>query len=546
MIKDASGPSSHGPLQVEQQFFSRSLPCPVETLGSNAPFGDPVIQRVEFEMKMLPPPQDDQSDENCHIYTTIQSETAAHPRLLEDIPKWRDTWPRLTKLLHQGELNTQMVLLETNFHLMTNHPPAGSRLAIPLVADFDCDTKHSEWRSVTYFYEHGHQRQEITGFPNTVPVENTCKMRVGIPLASEWWATLFHRITSRRLRVSADGTPAMVEQEARNAVRYIQGMNILQELFTVPSNRDAEPKRVAILLWKFRQTSPGEVATTTWRKINPPPSRIAVNSPAPPMLQPPIRLDSTILDPVHPSQMQSARSDFMPLYENGSFLSQAAENLMAEHCSDNGLGSPLVVQSCPSFTSSTAASTLISNGRHDSGYGSSISQFSTQSHLSDHGGGHDFSGGHIHLAYTEAGPQASSYDASLVAPIPEMYMQQPNHPQTHYAQPNYTYQNYPSAPTQLQNHAHQMTQPSEHQARMQQYPHATQQYQQHIQQRIPSTQWYPALRPPLFSDLEPHHLQFGEMRSLAPASAHVQPPLQHGQILGEVGDVVDQERKFYH
>ena len=48
----------------------------------------------------------------------------------------------------------------------------------------------------------------------------------------------------------------------------------MQEIFASdlgPRLPYASPRRVAILLWRFRQTRPGEAATTTWRRVIPPP-----------------------------------------------------------------------------------------------------------------------------------------------------------------------------------------------------------------------------------------------------------------------------------
>lgn len=55
-------------------------------------------------------------------------------------------------------------------------------------------------------------------------------------------------------------------------------------------------KRMAILLWKFRQTRPGEVGTTTWRRLIPPPERSTTNSPrtAAGIDLPPLALDSLL------------------------------------------------------------------------------------------------------------------------------------------------------------------------------------------------------------------------------------------------------------
>lgn len=92
--------------------------------------------------------------------------------------------------------------------------------------------------------------------------------------------------------------------------QFFRSLSAIQELTAVPSSSHRrmsnsfgtnpqcgdDRKRMAILLWKFRQTRPGEVGTTTWRRLIPPPERSTTNSPrtAAGIDLPPLALESLL------------------------------------------------------------------------------------------------------------------------------------------------------------------------------------------------------------------------------------------------------------
>lgn len=73
----------------------------------------------------------------------------------------------------------------------------------------------------------------------------------------------------------------------------------MQEIWATSYANRLPRKRVAVVLWKFRQVRPGEAATTRWRDLIPPPPRITTNSPAPAILESQMTLDTSINNHMH-------------------------------------------------------------------------------------------------------------------------------------------------------------------------------------------------------------------------------------------------------
>lgn len=308
-------------LGARQDSYPNGLPPPAGTLGSNAPIHGPSIQRINFEMWVNPPTDENQRRSSLHIYTSIQSDISTSSMVLEDVRHWRSTYPPLSTLHQDGQLDgTQLILLEANFDLMNAFPPRGSKLGIRLDADIAFTRGYHSFKYVSNFYQMGTSDPMHScgdGLEYTeMPGDDT--VRLEIPLESKWWVMLFHKITERRFAEEATGDTQAIQADAEQTRQYLREMSIVQEISATP-NGGLSPQRVAILLWRFRQTRPGETATTTWRELHAPPSRIMTNSPAPPFPQPPMTIDDAIHDNITPQAT--------PLY--AEFFNHQAE-LMAD------------------------------------------------------------------------------------------------------------------------------------------------------------------------------------------------------------------------
>lgn len=461
-----------------QDSYSNGLPPPAGTLGSNAPIRGPSIQRINFEMWVSPPTEANQRRSPLHIYTSIQSDISTSSMVLEDVRHWRSTYPHLSTLHQDGQLSgTQLILLEANFDLMNAFPPRGSKLGIRLDADIAFTRGYHSFKYVSNFY------QAVTSDPmhscgdglkyTHIPRDDT--VRLEIPLESKWWVMLFHKITERRFAEEATGDTQAIQADAEQTRQYLREMSIMQEIFATPDD-GSSPQRVAILLWKFRQTRPGETATTAWRKLHAPPSRIMTNSPAPPFPQPPMTIDGAIHDNITPQAT--------PLY--AEFFDHQA-GLMA----DPGLPSstsPTHSMQYPSFDSSLSSTSLPSNYhpiRHDSTYASTTASATPYPQPTDptDPNANDFTGGQIQIQFHD--PPPPPYD---------------DHPLS-----------YPPSQASLQRqHQHQHQQQQQYEA---------------------NNQWAAAYHPSMFAGAEFQHQGYEDMGMMARQES------AQGQVLGDAMDL---------
>lgn len=282
--------SRHSNLKTEDEVFSRILPLPINTLGSSSLPRNPSVQRIRFDMCVHAAVTGD----IIHTYTTTQSEMGAQSRNLEDVLDWRSTYPDLGKRNHEhNQLNSELFLLETNFKLLDDLPPQGSRLGIHLFADVDSKQGYTNWKHSTTFYVHGEAKRRPSGQLRPIAVENTSRTQLEIPLESSWWIDVFHQIIVRRYKKIATGNAKGVLQEEEDARRYLRELSVMQEIYAT-SPHEPQPQRIAIFLWKFRQTRGDEAATTTWRRLVRPPPAISIHPP-PPCKQPSLGIYQTQL-----------------------------------------------------------------------------------------------------------------------------------------------------------------------------------------------------------------------------------------------------------
>ena len=400
-------------LGILQGSYSNGLPPPAGTLGSNAPVQGPSIRRINFDMWVNPPTEDNQMRNALHIYTSIQSDVSSSSMVLEDLRNWRSTYPHLSSLHREGQLNgTQLILLEANLDLMNAFPPRGSKLGIRLEVDLAHTRGYHSFKYFSNFYQAGtpDPMHSCGGGLKYTHLHRDDTVKLEVPLESKWWVMLFHKITERRFAEEATGDPQAIQADDEQTRQYLREMSIMQEIFVTPDGASS-PERVAVLLWKFRQTRPGETATTTWRKLLAPPSRIMTNSPPPSLLQPPIpmAIDSALHDNITPQAT--------PLY--AEFFNHQAD-LMTDPNLPSATSPAQSMQQYASFDSSLPST--YPSLRHDSTYDSttaSVAHYSQQSGIAtDNTNANDFTGGQIQLQYHEPPPAYDDHPLSYPPPPP--------------------------------------------------------------------------------------------------------------------------------
>lgn len=312
-------PQYHNPMRAVQPYGD--LPPPHYTLGSSMhDAGTKNIHGFSFDMWVSAPQQANRIDKALHAYTRLQGDLHhpnAPPMPLESVNGWRSSFPHLSSMIDElnGPLDCDIIMLEVNLQLMTDFPPSGSRLGIQLDLDFGHPTagdvlmvgQMENWTCSTQMYKDGHVVRESY---HELPKPQSTKVK---PLfESSWWAKLFTELTQDKRIAEDSGQPESIHATDERTRRFFRSLSAVQEIRAVsPSSRRLsnqfqghgdQSERMAILVWKFRQTRPGEVGTTTWRRLIPPPDRTSTNSPHPNsgVDLPPLSLDSILLN--KPSQ----------------------------------------------------------------------------------------------------------------------------------------------------------------------------------------------------------------------------------------------------
>lgn len=315
------------------QSYSGELPPPHVVFHPNLHAEATNINKIyglSFDMWVSAPNQPGGIESAFHLYTRLQGDQRhpAPPKRLENIPNWRTSFPHLNSVMADvnNPLNCDIILLEANLRLMDDFPPSGSKLGIQLELDFtqppngDALTNQMEnWSCSTYIYEEG---QNIYRARQDLPKQQSNKVKP--PFESTWWAKRFTELTEiakdRQLNELAD----------RQTRDYFRTLTAVQEIRATPSSRRVsnqypdnsqdDSKRMAILLWQFRQTRSNEVGTTTWRRVTSPSSdRNTIPSPKPVtgIDLPPLSFDANSLARPAPSIYQAPQSHDL-VHHNGT------------------------------------------------------------------------------------------------------------------------------------------------------------------------------------------------------------------------------------
>lgn len=285
-----------------------------------------MIHGFNFDMWVSSPQQSNRIDKALHVYTRLQGDQhhlTAPPMPLENLVGWRNSFPHLASLIEEGNgpLDCDIILLEANLELMTDFPPSGSRLGIQLELDFAHPTagdlfmvsQLEDWTCGTHIYEGGQEMLETYH-----ELQKTSSTKVKPLFESPWWAKLFTQLTQEKRMAEDSGQYHAADEHAR---QFFRSLSAVQELRATPHNSRRmssqypggdQSKRMAMLLWKFRQTRPGEVGTTTWRRLIPPPDRATTNSPRPAVDLPPLSLDSIMMNKPHQNLYQLPQPQDLP------------------------------------------------------------------------------------------------------------------------------------------------------------------------------------------------------------------------------------------
>ncbi|CAG8026480.1 hypothetical protein PENNAL_c0113G06788 [Penicillium nalgiovense] len=398
-------PSYHDHMRSMQP-YAGDLPPPHYPLGSNMQeAAASTIHGFSFDMWVSAPQQANRIDKALHAYTRLQGDLhhPVPPMPLENVSGWRSSFPQLASMVDDinNPLDCDIILLEVNLELMTDFPPAGSRLGIQLDLDYGHPTagdvlgvrQMDNWTCSTHIYE---DSQKLLETYHDLPKTQSTKVK---PLfESSWWAKLFTHLTQEKRIAEDSGNPQAARDADDHTRHFFRSLSAVQELrATPPSSRRLsnqyqghhgdESKRMAVLAWKFRQTRPGEVGTTTWRRLIPAPDRTTTNSPRPVsgVDRPPLSLDSILLNKPshqgvyqapqpqdlihHPSQPHSQWPMYQSPHDNVAniFNTPNLDFMTSISKAEDGLNDKTAVTSVlDSFSTSLAPESIPSTSLHGS------------------------------------------------------------------------------------------------------------------------------------------------------------------------------------
>ena len=260
------------------------------------------VTSFDFKMWVNPPAPDNQRHEALHVCTALPHDAQRAATPLEQIPNWRSFYPSLAALSEEADFDCNLLFMESKLDLMTESPPTGSRLGIDFFARIANGSAYEVWDYTTVFYEKGRCVHDCSGelrFSVEGGSEGIGTTKLEMSLESSWWVKFFFKTSERRRVREARGDLDALQQVDESTRRTLKELSVMQEIWATSHANRLPRKRVAIVLWKFRQVRPGEAATTSWRDLIPPPPRITTNSPAPVLLESQMTLDTSINGHMH-------------------------------------------------------------------------------------------------------------------------------------------------------------------------------------------------------------------------------------------------------
>ena len=362
---------------VQHTYSNSQPPAPREVLPSNVPHG-PTIRSVKFTIAQCDPEESADSSAapspplTHHTYTSIQTEMGSAPRTLESLPHWRSTYPQLKPFDDKGN-TVPIFLFESTLNPMENFiAEQKTEIRIVFAIDFAQGAYYQDWRSRTQVRDDngltGVQEHDIEVASDTdehgvsVPrIGNDQTLTLHLPFRASYWADTFWMIIHRKSKARSSRISENVKNEEQWVRRFISSISVMQELWATPRTEGAQPRRMAVLLWKFQQTHGNEVPTTSWRRLIPPASPFRQQSPVPPQLQTPVSLHSA-LQPEFRTQapvVNSYDADYYQHHPLGIFAENPEQMLLASQPLQSEGNSPesgLAHADDGSFPSSTSTS----------------------------------------------------------------------------------------------------------------------------------------------------------------------------------------------
>ncbi|KAL4972685.1 regulatory protein abaA [Aspergillus desertorum] len=216
------------------------------------------VQGLSFDMWVSAQSKPECIDGAYHVYTRIQGDQRQAPMPLEDLNNWRMSFPYLSSSFSDvnDPLTCEIILIETSLELMDDFPPMGSRLGIQLELEIANSTSGTapiinqmdNWTCSTYIYEDG--RRTMEAYHNLATPHTTIKP----PFEPSWWAKTFTKLTQDKREAESSGYHHAADERTRR-IRATVPSSLRRLRNHYPGSPVEESKRMAIILWKFRDST---------------------------------------------------------------------------------------------------------------------------------------------------------------------------------------------------------------------------------------------------------------------------------------------------
>jgi hypothetical protein len=185
--------SGFGQMSIENIKLDPEMPSP----GDKYSVGQKrraIVQRLEFKLSLLSPPNRNLSGNREHVYTTVQSEMGAQPLKLESIPDFKLYFPFWNDVLRHDPLRTaDYIFLDASIRLI-DEPPK-SQMARDFKMEIACDQEFMDWEIRTSLYEsYGQQVDDhiqSRQLPQTRRLGYSRVKLEDMPFECTWWRDIF-------------------------------------------------------------------------------------------------------------------------------------------------------------------------------------------------------------------------------------------------------------------------------------------------------------------------------------------------------------------
>ena len=229
-----------------------------------------------------------------HIYSQLSrpAPARASPISLSSLSSWRSRFPQVAEIVDEGEPGSlgsgcTMLLMQTSIATTSAEAPKQSLLCTQVELSLpDGEYEGCRWECVTRIYASGnmvrklsHQCQQVVGS------DGQATQKITLPFAPDFWSAFYNRLSTMRSAGSGGDQPYhrrhhhdhhshhhhYRHQHHRGSIgdeeAAIQGITVVQELFSYPAQALGIKHRSAVLMWEFAKAEAGSQGKAVWREV---------------------------------------------------------------------------------------------------------------------------------------------------------------------------------------------------------------------------------------------------------------------------------------